>query len=102
MICSSVKLLDLAVAAGDELADVAHPRALAEDDVVARQGDQGGHAEGAVVDEGDGLHVLDAGDRVGDGVGGRVDSARAVDLEEDEVDLLLPGLLDPADSGTTS
>ena len=40
-----VELLDLAVAAGDELPDVAHPRPLAEDDVVAGQGDQRGDAQ---------------------------------------------------------
>ena len=56
-----------------------------------------GHAQGAVVDVRHGLHVLDPGDHVGDGVGGCVESPRAIDLEEDEVDLLLPGLLDPAD-----
>ena len=39
---------------------------------------------------------LIAGDQVGEAVGDRVDSPGAVDLEEEQVDLLLPRLLDAA------
>ena len=40
------------------------------------------------------MSVID-GDQVGKAVGGRVQTAGTIDLEEDEVDLLLPRLLDP-------
>ena len=46
-------------AARDDVADVAHPRPLLEDDVAAGQRHQGGQAHGAVLDVGHRLHVLD-------------------------------------------
>ena len=67
-----------------------------EDDVVAGQGDQRGHADGAVVDVGHRLHVLDPRRSCRRGRRRPCRStARAVDLEDSEVGLLLPGLLDP-------
>ena len=62
------------------------------------RGNERGDAQGAVVDVGDGLHVLDRRRSWSAMLSAAESSpAGAVDLEEDQVDLLLPGLLDPAD-----
>ena len=75
------QVVQLAVAAVDHLADVAHPRRLLEDDVAAGQRQQGGHPRRAVVDVGDRFHVLDRRDLVGQVVADGLDAARAVDLQ---------------------
>ncbi len=88
------QVVEHAVAAADGLADVAHARALLEDDVAAGQGDQGGDPERPLVDISDGLHVRDLGEDVGDPVAGGLGAAGAVDLEDEEVLLLLAGVFD--------
>ncbi len=79
---SVAQVVQLPVPAADHLTDVTHPRRLPEDDVAASQRHQGRHAHRAVVDIGDGLHVLDRRDHVGQVVADGLDAARAVDLQE--------------------
>ena len=88
------QVLQPVVASHDDLADLAHPGRFLEDDIAAGQGQKRGDAERAVLDVGHRLHVRDRGDLVGDAVGGGIESAGAIDLEEEEVDLLLPRLID--------
>ena len=76
------------------LADVAHARALLEDDVSAGKRNERGDPQGSLVDIGDRFHVLDLRKDVRHAVAGRLGPPRAVDFDDEQVLLLLAGILD--------